>query len=491
MIYLIYFSLMVAVKMAGFYDGQVVFKVALIVYAGLFVLKLLVSDFTKKEWAISVLLLLLSVIVYFRTGEKGLFFCFSMMLGMKNVSKKRVFIAGLSISVALMIFNVVTRVLGVFNEIYFSTYRIGVGTQIRHSLGYAHPNTLHISFFVLTIMAVYLSTKYRFHVICISAFSFLLNLYIYQYSGSRTGVLASILYICINLIMFYFPKGKKVYKVIGYASYPLTCVTAIVFPLVLNGKLFSIFDDYIFNFRYSIARFFIGSNPISLFGIRLYYPEQIPYGIDMANLYLFLQLGIVSFLIVSALNILFVYRTCKEGLYAELAVFMAIVFAGIWEPFLYNASYKNIVFVFIGAIIFKSVEPEWDRKFDIPTKRLGQIVMISIVISFIITGMFCLIGSKPGVMYADIEEPGIEETVDGEAISISLKEQQDIIKNGGIILKNAESNTELYKYSDSALNNEYKLRILSVFTFSCLLFIMVGVLKYCWDYKVKKKEVYG
>ena len=79
------------------------------------------------------------------------------------------------------------------------------------------------------------------------------------------------------------------------------------------------------------------------------------YGIDMAQLYLFLQLGLVAFVVVSGLTMWFIHKCLVKNAMPELAVMMGMLVVGIWEPLLYNLGFKNFVYVFMGAFIYEAL----------------------------------------------------------------------------------------------------------------------------------------
>ena len=56
------------------------------------------------------------------------------------------------------------------------------------SLGYGHPNSLHLSLFIL--ISLYIYVKYSSLKIYNLIFWMIVNLFIFNYSGSRTGALS-------------------------------------------------------------------------------------------------------------------------------------------------------------------------------------------------------------------------------------------------------------------------------------------------------------
>ena len=466
--YLLMFNLMLGIKMAGYYDGQMIFKLVFVLYIMLFVAKMVMTQYTAREYLLTAILILLSGIIYIHTGEKGLFLCFSMMLGVKGVSILKALKIGAVVSSTIMTVKIFLSVFGFTPEKYYATYRSGVGEQIRHSLGYVHPNTLHISFFILTVLVVYVATKQNSHVFLVSFAFIALNIYVYMYSGSRTGVLCSVIYIILNAWNYNRNRISYIEKTIYYLVYPMTCVVTIIMPLVLHGKWFSLLDDYVFNLRFTMAKYYFEHNALSLFGIRLNNPDQLPYSIDMAGMYLFLQLGIVAFVVISVLSIWYIKRAIEYNFTAELSAFVAICIAGLWEPFLYNTSYKNIALVFIGAALFHmSLEIDsndvnltisFDRKTYIGVGISFLIAITTCVISLVITDPYT-------ILYADQAAPIIDQVDNNEPIYLDGDAEKTAVENGAIILRYGNSDSPVYEYSANTAAHEYQLRIVSVFVF--------------------------
>ena len=92
--YLLYFTVMFGARAIGLFEGMLVYNISLVIGMLLFAIKVLLTEHTVLEYLFAGFLLLISVLVYYNTGEKGLLLYFTMMLGMKCVSIRRVFKLG-------------------------------------------------------------------------------------------------------------------------------------------------------------------------------------------------------------------------------------------------------------------------------------------------------------------------------------------------------------------------------------------------------------
>ena len=516
-VYLLYFALMVGARALGLYEGMLVYNVSLVIGLLLFAFKIVVTEHTFKEYAIIAMFLLLAGVVYIHTGEKGLLVCFTMMLGMKNVAPRKVIETGALTAGVIVLTKIFLGVFGFTSEIYYPQERAGVGVMFRHALGYAHPNTLHMNVLMLSMMIMYLVTithnekkKYD-HIIVVSSslLIFLFNLYIFQYSGSRTGLLACIAYLFVNL-WFYARKTIGILeKIVSYAAFPIVCFIAIILPLVVSDDLFELLNSTIFNSRFSLAKYFWSNNSISLWGIRLVNPDESlrTYGIDMAQLYLFLQLGIIAFLFMAVLTIWFIYECIKNDRRAELAVMLGMLFLGMWEPLLYNLGFKNFVYVFMGGMLYGVLNADF-RAFEdhgslipksivkklqcggaVSAKTAFSMATIAVFIGLIVSMCYLLSTPQPSALYGDRQENEAGFTFHMKPLYISQEEIDSYEAGGDIVIGYVDDKTPMYKYDEIIADMEYDKKVLSVGVWSSMFsaVIMFAALWYNGSRLSKKK----
>ena len=505
-IYLLYFAFMMGARSAGLYEGMPVYNVILVFSLGLFALKMIITEHTLKEYFLVALLLLLAGLVYINTGEKGLIVCFSMLLGMKAVSVRKVISTGTVVAGVIIFLKIFLGVFGLAPEIYYPQERAGVGLMFRHALGYAHPNTLHMNVLMLSMLVMYLVTKKlrtdefldrKKKIFYLAGFSLLVlafNIYIYQYSGSRTGLLACIAFLFVNFWFFARKNLGLVERIVSYGAFPLACFIAIPLPFILQGELFDFVNRTIFTTRFSLARYFWSNNHISLFGIRLNNPDVTltGYGIDMAQLYLFLQLGIAAFVVIALLTCLYVYLGIKFELREELAVLMGMLFLGIWEPLLYNLSFKNFYFVFMGAMLFAALtgdESFLEKETGISEsvqKTLpgisGALSMKNIVRAFIAAIFIGIAASliyvaatkDPDALYGNRQESESGTEFGLEPMYISQEQMEDILEDGDLVIGYSGESVAMYRYDNEIADLEYDKRILSAGVWTGILgFVLV------------------
>ncbi len=481
-IYLVYFVLMMGARALGMYEGTTVYTVVLVIAMLLFAAKMVITPHTIREYAIAVALMGIAGVVYLHTGEKGLIVCFSMMLGMKGVDKIRALKYGTIAAAICICGRIVTGVFGLLPEKYYPQVREGVGLMFRHALGYAHPNTLHMNVLMLSMLVIFLLTDHLLshndkkglsYLLIASVMVFLFNLYVFQYSGSRTGVLATVAYLIVNLWFYIRKRPGIIEKTVCYAAYPVVCFLAIVLPLIIPDSLFEFVDRTIFTTRFTIAGYFWSNNSISLWGIRLANPDPQyrTYGIDMSQLYLFLQLGLVAFAVIAAMTVLYIYHALKRERMAELAVLMGTLFAGIWEPYLYNLGFKNFTFIFMGAMLYEvlaekqGVATADHRPVILPEKNCLFAVLCSIlagvIAGSIAAGAYLVFTEPPHALYADREQDEAGDSFGMEPVYLPPDEIAVLKDRGELIVGYRDAQTPMYMYDESIALMEYHKRTLS------------------------------
>lgn len=352
LIYLAYFAVMFGARAIGLYEGMLPYNIMLVTGMLLFLLKIAMTRHTYGEYLLIGVLLFISLIVYYNTGEKGLLLYFTMMLGMKNVSLKRVMkwaAAILSVSFMVLVF---LSVFGLKQDITYLHDRAGFGQVLRHSLGYPYPNTLFTTYIVLMVLIMYvLGKQTKKQLVITSTLMFLGAVYIYLYSCSNTGLIVATFYLLANLWLQLRNRLSIVEKIVLLMAYPGCALLSIVGPLVTSGTLFQLMDKVLHN-RWAYSYYYLTTEPVTLFGTRFGETPNENYMIDSSFLYSFLQIGVIPFLIVTVLMIGMIVCYVKKDKRIELAMIISFCVLGLSDPFFFNLSYKNLMFLFIGELLY-------------------------------------------------------------------------------------------------------------------------------------------
>ena len=183
----------------------------------------------------------------------------------------------------------------------------------------------------------------------------LFNLYIYLYSVSYTGVLATTALILIWGYLHMRPSLTKAENMGINLIFPMILALSFIPFQVLQGETFEKWDR-ILNNRLGYPRYYFASEPITLFGTRLQPAPSDNYYLDNAFQYAFLQLGVVTFLMVCLFFFVQIEHARKHQALSELSLLLGYVIIGFSDPFLFNTGYKNVGFVFLGALFYRMAE---------------------------------------------------------------------------------------------------------------------------------------
>lgn len=362
--YLIYFTVMFGARAIGLFEGMMIYNISLVIGMLLFALKIAMTQHTVLEYCLIGTLLLISVLVYYNTGEKGLLLYFTMMLGLKCVSDKRVFrLAAIILSVSFTTL-VLLSVTGLKEDIVYLHDRAGFGNVLRRSLGYPYPNTLFTTYIVLMVLILYVLGKQSKKNLFLSSFLLLLGaIYIYLYSCSNTGLIVSVFFLAVNIYFQLRKDISKLEKVGIQMVYPLCLIFAITGPLITKGSLFQLFDKVLHN-RWAYSLYYLTNEPITLFGVRFKEAPNENYMIDSSFLYSFLQIGIIPFMILTVLFVGMIHDYVKQKKRTEIAIILSFCLLGLSDPFFFNLSYKNLMFLFVGEFLYRKMR-------DLETKNIG------------------------------------------------------------------------------------------------------------------------
>lgn len=373
--YYLFFGSLLFAKGIGLYDGQTVFKIFLLFAMVCFGLKMLITAHSIREWIIIILLLILGGITYLTSGEKGALLYIMMITGLKNVPVKRVFRVGLavwSVSFGGLFLLTATHLI---DSSFKLNSRPETGAELRWSLGYAHPNVLHISYFILAIFIVYALGK-RFN--WKWAIGLMLgNLYVFMYSLSNTGFIIVTFYLALNVYWMLKKDqavdhgGKKFSKAERFliqVCMPIFVLFSLIAPVVTTGKVFEVLNR-IMNTRLNLSKIFLTTTPHTLFGVRIENYVNAQLTMDCSFVFAYITYGAALFAIIIIAYFLVIRRYCKENKGMELSILLAALLGGITEPFLFNTSFKNVGLLFFSELIFKE---DGKRKIGILPKAISK-----------------------------------------------------------------------------------------------------------------------
>lgn len=380
--YYIFFSALFFSKGIGLYDGQMAFKIFLVISIAFFAAKMLLTEYDLYEAGIIGLLGICSFLSYWHTGEKGILLVFMMVSGLKNISLKQLWKVALMVWCLSYLPAVVLTTLKIVDSPFKVHIRPMVGFAIRWGMGSSHPNVGHVGYLVLAVLVVYVLGEKISWKWCLLLFAG--NCYVFLYTISQTGFLMTSFYLAAVIYLMCRKNPSRLEYGIVQCVLPLCVLISIVLPVVLEGKAFDILNK-LTNTRMVQSRRYLMEEEITWFG-RALGLNNAGYTLDNSFMFAFMTYGIVTFLILMLAYYFIIRKYIREERKRELAVIVTMLVAGISEPFLFNTSFKNLSLLFLGELIFEGNRERkgilskkiclgggWNREFVCGKARKGAI----------------------------------------------------------------------------------------------------------------------
>ncbi|MCH5255789.1 MAG: hypothetical protein J1D87_00790 [Lachnospiraceae bacterium] len=373
--YFAFFILLSVTKGLGFYEGQAVFKLLVIPAFVCVLIKIFITPYTLRQWIVQIALLCLTALVYLQSRQFGILFIMFTMLGMKNISVKKTF------KIGLWIWSLCAIVLSIFSffRLEHTIYRVhpkmGLGPIFRWSLGFTHPNILHITYFVLCAYIIYeLADRYALKHFMILMLG---NVLVFVYSISYTGFGITALLLAGGVYVKIRPKFNLVEKIASNLLLPVIIVVSFVLPLILYMPWVQKLND-ILGSRILLANIFLIPEFISPFGVKTTDILISSIALDSSYIWSFINYGIIPFVLFMLAYLILVAYYSREQKTRELLIIICFLAAGFTEQLLFNSSFKNITLLFLGELLFRQKEnareycliPALQRDIELPVPHL-------------------------------------------------------------------------------------------------------------------------
>ncbi|MDD6072028.1 MAG: hypothetical protein PUC12_14650 [Clostridiales bacterium] len=368
-LYLLFFGLLFWAKGIGLYDGQPLFKVFLIAAVLCLVGKLCIGVYTVQESIIMAGILLMGGVCYLTSGDKGLLlYCF-MIVGMKNVDIKR------CSKVALIVWSIafvglwLVSLTHMSDTMYRVANKLGMEHIFRWSMGYAHPNVLHITYLLFAVLILIIAgnrISWK-HYIGLT----IGNLLVFLYSVSYTGVMIVFMLIAGRVYLQLRTKGGKRLNILERgllaSVFPVCLFISLAAPIFLEGKAFEILDKLL-NTRLTLARYYLRPEYLSWFGRRLSEITTTHLTMDNSYVYALIIYGVLPFVLISIACVIMILKLLKKECNVEVLCVSVLFVAGLTEPFLFNTSFKNISFLLMGSLLFEAMEQKQGKTVSLSPK---------------------------------------------------------------------------------------------------------------------------
>lgn len=358
-VFYVFFIILSVTKGLGFYEWQKIF-ILLVIPAFFFgLLKILISCYTKRQRVIVIVLLIMTAIVCYESGEVGILFVMFTILGMKNISVDKILRLGLWVwTICAVLLSVISYFM-IEHTVYRIDSKLGLGYIFRWSLGFTHPNTLHSTYFALCAYIIYnLRERFGFKQFILLMLG---NILVVFYSVSYTGFAFVAILLMGGIYVSLRPRFCLLEKMIVNLVLPLCLIVSFVFPLLLFGTPYAgrIQQlNQILNTRIYLANIYLQPECLSPFGVRMSYLAQIRSYLSIDNSYIWalVHYGVIPFVLFILAYFVLIFDYSRRQKTKELLLIVCFLGVGYMEPLLFNTSFKNISLLFLGELLFRQKE---------------------------------------------------------------------------------------------------------------------------------------
>lgn len=208
----------------------------------LFLIKVGLTRYTRKEYAAIFLFCVLGSVSYFATGRNEVIRVIMFIAACKNIDMKRCLKLVFYLTMCGCILIILLSVTGIYGAVSL-TQDYGRGSvETRYTLGMGHPNALHCMVWALTTLLLYLygeKMKVYHYVIVL-----LVNVGFFLLTDSKTSLLVSIFTVilaCMAAEKNYFLLSK-LSAIVGF----ITTIFSVGVSIMIAGNAYRVYD-YIWN----------------------------------------------------------------------------------------------------------------------------------------------------------------------------------------------------------------------------------------------------
>lgn len=356
-----YFAFVIAnvfCKGIGLNSSSVIYKIIMVVGLIGVLIGISTRKYSRKEIFISALMLLSGIMTLLITKQYTFLITCIAAIGikkadvdrlMKNVCSIRTMCFGSIFCLALL--NIIDRDQV---EIWRNT-----GYVSRYGMGYGHPNILHLTLFIVLTLNYYLNIERKNDLKKFWIIAFVLNIFVYRYSASRTG------FIVISIFELLILTQK-----IGIARKKLTKLPVVVFCMLMGFTYMTPFlknlgmldITTLFNGRVSYTYLYLTKYGYSLFGFNNSLSET-GLLLDNGYLRLLIETGVVGLLIWIYLNVNLMRKIIENSDY-KMAIIVTCFYIYIFTESFSSNIFMNYILFWGADEIFnknKGVSMNGDR----------------------------------------------------------------------------------------------------------------------------------
>lgn len=401
LLYFAFLVIMFTIKGFGLYDGQLIYKLFLVLAFFCLGVKLLLEEHFKLELIFIIGLAIFIFVMNRHSGEKGPLIIYAIIIGMKNIDVNKIMkIGAYSLGLSSLLFSLYN-----LSHLYATPYilhkKLGMMNAIRWNLGYPHPNSTSMTYLAITMLCVYcLGKRYNWKYFLVFSLG---NLWVSMYCLSYTGFFVCTLYLALAFTIKIDSLPKVLY-LCAQLFYPVCILFSIILPYIIPTKIAEYLSENFWTAysRTLFAKQYANWYTLSIWGINVSTLTDSKYALDNSYLYSFIFNGGLFTVLISVLYVFTMKYLVKERNHAAIAIIIGLCVEGIMEPLLFNTSFKNIGIFFLGVCFWDWIRSISKNQQDKAIfKNKDKVItfaynakIVNIIVSAIILLMFFLVCIK-------------------------------------------------------------------------------------------------
>ena len=293
--------------------------------------KIVLQQYDKKDYPMIIGLFLLSFLCILGGGDNNIILIPTVLVGMKDIDIKKVITIIFYVTLSALIIHLIAFVIdyGINNKNILTMFHFS-SKIVKNTIMYRDNNMYAIRFACCLLQYVYLTNRDK-NRIAKTIILFVLSLFVFSISQSRTSFIISIL-----IIMFIIIENNKLFNRILIPLRNLTCVFSIIASLLLvvigNNASNSFFNkiNNLLSGRPSIYSKAVNHIGISLFpNIEEFNNISKEFGSysipDNSYISIILKWGIIISLLLAIISFVFIIKTSHSNI---INYYLVVIF--IW-----------------------------------------------------------------------------------------------------------------------------------------------------------------
>ncbi len=316
---------------------------------GLIVLKILCTNYSKREILMGIVLVVVAGMNYRRTGDSTWIINMLVIFSMKGVRVEKILKGMFWASLVSFLAVTLTSAFGA-GDVAVVTKDYGRGAlESRYCLGYGHANQLHLYFFRVLILGVgaYFERLKWYHVLAATG----LNILLYYFTVSRTGVMIVLLLIVFWILYRYMQKlgESKAWRLLLFGGVAALILFQLTYIYFYDGNVLLYKINSLLTGRLELSGAALRDCPLTLWGMN--YVSD--FSVDIGVIHMLIFNGLVITVFYWGMTLLGLWKGLQEkNAYKVIVIVLFAVYA-LAEYSAVERIGRNVSMMYFAGALFE------------------------------------------------------------------------------------------------------------------------------------------